>query len=343
MIKLLYLAPQPRDTDAIDNRQDLQKLGYRLSQLDLPLKVQPEMNPRFVDLPFWLDKLKPELVHFSGHGTNLSKLVFVDDVGNRHNVPPEAVASLFAASAGSRVKGIVLNTCYSLPVAEALLESVDFAVSTAAEIQDESAIRFAETFYPFLLKGATLQEAFNQGRAQVEAHRKSSQVLPTLLTRTGISAAEYVLPPKPGSPERNFFVHYCRRSAEDGRLVGEFLKMLRAHRCPHWDVSQIEAGSSRADAIAGALSRSTHVILLISADAQDDTEWCQVLEQAIAHAQRSQACLVPVSLRPTLRTSELAELEHFPSGAKAVSQYKDRDALWVKLLEKLRSLGDGNR
>lgn len=339
MYTLLYLAPQPRDTSALDNRQDIQNIGYRLSQLGLQpvLKVQEEMNPRFVDLPFWLDSLTPQLVHFSGHGTNLAKLVFVDNQGNRHDVAPDAVASLFAAQAKKApVKGVILNTCYVLPVAQELVNSVDFVISTGTEIQDKSAIHFAETFYPFFIKGSSLQTAFEQGKTQVLANRRSGQDPPTLLTRPGVDAATYRLATLEKPPEERYiFVHFCNGSAEDRRLANELLTFLRAQQLPFWDVTQVGPGARVADETARALARATHIIPLISVDAQADPRWMAVLRQARAQ----KASLVPVKLRPTMVLPELDDVEQFPPGSRTISQYPRRDAIWVKLVELLREGG----
>lgn len=342
MYRLLYLAPQPRDAGVVNNRQDIQSIGYRLTQLNLPnlLEVHEQPNPRFADLPFWLERLTPQLVHFSGHGTQLSKLLFVDDKGGRHDVPADAVASLFAAqTAKNRVKGVVLNTCYSLPVAEQIVKSVDFVVSTATEIQDESAIRFAETFYPFLLKGTSLLGAFNQGLTQVLANRRGTQEPPRLLVRPGLDPEKYTLaepgeaPPPPRPPF--IYVLHCASCAEDERMAQELCTMLRGQRLAFFDITQIRGGQRRSDVIAEALSRATQVVALISPDAQADNEWFDLLEKVLRQAGSTKTTIVPVRLRPSLPTPVLKDFELFPRGSKAVSQWKSRDEIWVKLVTML--------
>lgn len=349
MPKLLYLAPQPRETSAIDNRQDIEQLGYRLSQLGHParLEIVEKLNPRFADLTFWLEQLQPELVHFSGHGTKLAKMVFVDNKGNRHDVPPDAVAGLFA-SLRTPVKGLVLNTCYSLPVARKLVKSVDFVVSTATELQDESAIQFAAAFYAFLTMGYSLQAAFDRGETQVRANRKKGQKPPKLLCREGILPEKYVLYPQetipptpmptptPPGPIR-VCVHFCATCPEDARLTEELFTMLKARRLSFWDITQIQLGSKRDAEINFALDRSTHVVLLISADAQANPEWMAILHKAIVRAKSQQAVLLPVHLRPSLDLLELTGIEHFPPGDRALSQatLTKRTELWMKLVKVL--------
>lgn len=343
MYRLLYLAPQPRDADAIDNRKDVENLGYRLSQLNIPtvLEVHEKANPRFVDVPFWLDTLAPQLVHFSGHGTLLSKLLFVDNKGNRHDVPPDAVAGLFAAQAAhAPVKGVILNTCYALKVAEQLVQSVDFVVSTATEIQDESAIRFAETFYPFLAKGSTLQAAFDRGHTQVLANRRGTQEPPRLLFRSGVDPQTYTLSATGGPQPPLTFVHHLCTCPEDERLAQELFTLLRAQRLPFFDVSQIRGGQRRSEVIAEALSRAARVVVLVSSDAQADPGWTALLERILARVGAGQARLFPIRLRPSLPTPELNEFEHFPSSTRAVSQSRPREELWVKFVSMMCELGD---
>lgn len=337
MYTLLLLTPQPRDSDPIDNRQDAQGIGYRLNQLGLSstLKVVEKINPRFADLPFFLDDLKPQLLHFSGHSTRSSKLLFVDNKGNRHDVPPEALVQQLATSDPSRkyVKGFVLNTCYSLSLAQALVDAVDFVVANAGEIQDESAGRFAETFYPLFSKGQTLQSSFDQGRAQVLANLKSGQEPPTLLVRPGIDPTKYTLFPQ---KEDSVFVHYLPECAEDRRMAGELFKMLKAHKVPYWDVTQTKPGTRLSDGLDQALDRSAYIIPLISPDTMANDGWTHTLGRALERAKSGQTIVLPVFLRPTLRPPVLEDMPHFPANGKAVSQYKSRDEIWVNVVKTLR-------
>jgi hypothetical protein len=338
MALLLLLSPQPRDTSAIDNRKDAATVGARLQQLRLQqqLTLEEKLQPRWVDMPFYLTQLRPALVHFSGHGMKLSDLVFVDDVGNRHNVPPDAVNQLFAAHSTVGVRGIVLNTCYSRAVAEQLISSVDFVVSTATELQDESAVRFAETFYPLFAAGESLKTAFESAVAQVLSHRRGTQDPPTLLLRPGIAADQYFLEGKPRPDSRPICIVHNRHSSEDHKLAQELFTQLRAAKIPFWDESQIGAGSNTKAAREHALERAALCVALISADWQADEECQQTWKLVLKRQHSGLLKLVPVRLRPSGDSEGLDGVEHFPAGKRALSQYKDRAEQWVKLVAKLR-------
>jgi CHAT domain-containing protein len=64
--------------------------------------------------------LKPQVVHFSGHGENEIGLILENEVGKAVAVSTEALAGLFELFA-ERVECVVLNACYSEVQAEAIV------------------------------------------------------------------------------------------------------------------------------------------------------------------------------------------------------------------------------
>src|SRR6185295_121579 len=125
---ILFLAANPSVTDrlALDRearaiRAELMSSGYRdRFVFETRWAVEP------LDLLRELQKLKPTVVHFSGHG-GPNGLRFQATDGGVKDVPATALADAFGA-AGASVKLIVLNACYSQPQAEALLSHVDHVV-----------------------------------------------------------------------------------------------------------------------------------------------------------------------------------------------------------------------
>src|ERR1044071_6493605 len=143
---ILFLAANPSGTDrlALDRearsiRAELKRSGYR-DRFEFKTRGRREPLDRLRELR----ELKPTVVHFSGHGSALSAgveasaggrdavveprpagggeprgLCFHDAVGSAQVVSPEAIAQAFGA-AGASVKLVVLNACFTEPIAEAL-------------------------------------------------------------------------------------------------------------------------------------------------------------------------------------------------------------------------------
>jgi hypothetical protein len=139
---------------------------------------------RLRDLTRALLELRPRIVHFSGHGGGEADGVFLEDeAGNACEVPPEAVAELFAALDGG-VECVVLNACYSQPQAQAISAHVPFVVGTPDAIADEAAVAFSVGFYQALGAGCAIPQAYRVGCVQMRGAGTAGLPLPVLLERS---------------------------------------------------------------------------------------------------------------------------------------------------------------
>src|SRR5262249_47421950 len=139
-----------------------------------------------LDLLRELRELKPTIVHVSGHGAAPSTIVDVAEPGDlaaaparelggvafdganghSHVVSPETIAETFGA-VDAKVRLVVLNACYTVPTADALLAHVDCVVGMTGAIHDDAARSFAIGFYGGLGEHESVAAAFLQGRAAV--------------------------------------------------------------------------------------------------------------------------------------------------------------------------------
>ena len=168
---ILLLAANPSDTGrlALDREAraihvELKRSGYR-DRFDFQTRWAAEP----LDLLRELRELKPTVVHFSGHGgartgAVLSSVdgrhvvaagnsrperggVYMQDAaGNALVLSAQAIAQALDA-AGASVKLVVLNACYTAPIADALLAHVDCVVGMTGSIHDDAARSFAIGFY----------------------------------------------------------------------------------------------------------------------------------------------------------------------------------------------------
>src|SRR5213078_1393166 len=157
---ILFLAANPRDTgrlaldeEARDIHVELKRTGYR-DRFDFVTRWAAKP----LDLLRELRELKPTIVHFSGHGARPaattdraqgrdlvaaapsadepSGMIFDGANGRSQLVTPEAIARTFGA-VGTQVRLVVLNACYSAPIAKALRGHVDCVVGMSGAIHDD--------------------------------------------------------------------------------------------------------------------------------------------------------------------------------------------------------------
>ena len=70
---------------------------------------------------------KPQIVHFSGHGSGDDGLALEDEDGNLKLVDTEAIAKLFELFSDT-IECVVLNACYSEVQASAIAKHIPYVI-----------------------------------------------------------------------------------------------------------------------------------------------------------------------------------------------------------------------
>lgn len=165
---ILVLAANPIGTDLLQLEQEAASIRQRLQEGDVGKKyiVKVEKTAQVEDLSKYLLQYEPLILHFSGHGSPNGQIIFNNILGQPQPVSPEALAELLAVIRG-RIECVVLNACFSLATADALLPHVSCIVGMSQAIDDESAVRFAAGFYRGLGFGRGYYQAFELGRNEI--------------------------------------------------------------------------------------------------------------------------------------------------------------------------------
>ncbi|MEB3218328.1 MAG: hypothetical protein VKN72_19135 [Nostocales cyanobacterium 94392] len=133
-VKILFLAADPSDASRLCLGQELRDIKERLRIAKEPGKYQLEQQEsvRVADITQAIFDVDPQIIHFSGHGTNQGELCFENEVGQIQPVEPDALAAMFELFL-EQVNCVLLNACYSEIQAHAIAEHIPCvaAVSTA--------------------------------------------------------------------------------------------------------------------------------------------------------------------------------------------------------------------
>jgi tetratricopeptide (TPR) repeat protein len=250
------------DAEARSIHLELKRSGYR-DRFDFVTRWAAEPH----DLLRELRELKPTIVHFSGHGHEALRgepagLSFHGATGAKQVVTAEAIAQTFG-SLGTRVQLVLLNACYSVPVAGALRAHVDCVVGMSGAIHDAAARSFAIGFYGGLGEQESVAAAFQQGRAAINLDGLPDADQPQLQVRDGFDAMQLI---PAASPPTAFVCVPCpypgmrAYSADDigfyGRApeINELLGRLRAGERELYVIGPSGSGKSSLVA-AGVLPR----------------------------------------------------------------------------------------
>lgn len=192
-IRILFLGSSPDDLSRL-------RLDQEVRQIDLALRTGEFRDHFFLsshwavrpnDLQACLLRHRPNIVHFSGHGSAEQAIFLEDESGRRCKVDGDVLARLLGVFKSS-VRCVVLNACYSADQAKAIAQQVDCVVGMSTAVGDQAAISFAASFYQALAFGDNVANAFELGCVQIALDGQRQEVDTPRLIALRQNAAQIV-------------------------------------------------------------------------------------------------------------------------------------------------------
>jgi GTPase SAR1 family protein len=173
-INVLFTAATPTDAGQLNTGLE-SRLKDVIKEFDQEKRIKLEEEhglgvDRFRRFLFTKD---PHVIHFAGHGER-EGLVLQDD-----NLDAEVLVGLVADLDNTRL--VVLNACYTLPLAQELAQYVPFVIGTQGPIPDSTATVFAHDFYVGLSAGRSVEKSFKFALNGIESKRLPGSDIPILV------------------------------------------------------------------------------------------------------------------------------------------------------------------
>lgn len=187
IMKILFVAADPTDASRLRLQKEFAQIKSQLESTRNPGNCEltlPALAVRVRDLSKALLEEKPQIVHFSGHGSNDGELCFEDDMGKIEVINPDGLASLFRLSS-RHVECVVLNACYSALQAKGIAQHIKYVIGMDKAIPDTVAIDFSIGFYQAMGSGEDIPTAYDYGCTQIQLHmgRSTEHQIPILLKK----------------------------------------------------------------------------------------------------------------------------------------------------------------
>lgn len=184
-IKVLMLAASPQDNVRLNWEKESKAIQRVFLDVKVPNhhKVEPVGAVRAKELEYWLLKIRPNIVHFAGHGTQTGELVFQADDGSSEIVSVEVLVELFRLCK-EKIRCVMLNACFTESLAIVLSQHIDYVIGMTADVTDQAAIEFAEAFYFNLASGKDITDAFMLARNKLQRIYPAQTGLPRLFSST---------------------------------------------------------------------------------------------------------------------------------------------------------------
>jgi hypothetical protein len=194
MLKVLFLAANPADSSPLRLAEEQREIQLMLesSERRADLELTSAFAVRPSDLLRQMNKIRPQILHFSGHGASSGAIILESDSGEAKAVAPGALKALFNAFR-PELQVVVLNSCYSATQANAFTEIVDAVIAMKDTIKDEPARIFASAFYSALGFGRSISESFEQGKTAILLQGVDDVDVPILLHRQACDPSKLTL------------------------------------------------------------------------------------------------------------------------------------------------------
>lgn len=183
----MILAANPKNTSQLRLSEEVREIEEALKRADnrsqFTLQTIWAVRPR--DLMRAMTELKPNIIHFCGHG-QAEGITLEDNQGNAQLINLDGLTNLFK-SFTNQVECVLLNACYSKSQAEAIGQYIDYVVGLEQEIKDKDAIEFAVSFYDALGAGEAYESAYRLGCIAMQLIGSPEELLPSLLPSTSNS------------------------------------------------------------------------------------------------------------------------------------------------------------
>ncbi|MGB4589669.1 MAG: CHAT domain-containing protein [Clostridiaceae bacterium] len=195
IITVLFMASNPTtgtmplrlDEEARSIQEMIRKSEHRDS-----VKFETRWATRPMDILQAINELNPDIIHFSGHGSDTDELVLQDAAGSPKFVSKEAIVQTMMTSS-EKIRLVFFNTCFSYGQAKAVVQHVEAAIGMNTSIGDVAARIFAAQFYSAIGFGQSLEKAFGQAKSALMLEGISEESTPELYVKEGLSASDIII------------------------------------------------------------------------------------------------------------------------------------------------------
>jgi hypothetical protein len=182
LITILFVGANPVDGARLRLDEEVREIDAALRQGSLRdrFDLKQHWAVRMLDLQQALLLHRPQILHFSGHGSSGRAIYIESGSAQSQAVSGQLLARLLALFS-RHLRCVVLNACYSEEQARAVAEHVECVVGMTTAVGDRAAISFAAAFYQALAYGADVQTAFELGCMHVQPASPGEESTPKLI------------------------------------------------------------------------------------------------------------------------------------------------------------------
>lgn len=164
-IKVLLLGSQYQAKGEVLVGEEIRKLRKTLEKYKDLFEFRDEPAIRRREIALKISSFKPNIIHFSGHGTSDTGPLFNGDEIHIHSFDLKLdLIEILKQNAKDSVKLIIFNVCDSEKIAQEVVNFIDYSIGTKSKINDDFAPQFSKGFYSILGNKESIKLSFENGK-----------------------------------------------------------------------------------------------------------------------------------------------------------------------------------
>jgi len=184
---ILAFKSNPVDLLPLMNGTELRNIQNRISGvIGYDYQIETVESTKKSDIQSNIHRLKPAIIHFTGHGNGNGEIIFENSEGESSSASVDGLKSVFS-SIKHDLKCVLLNLCYAKKQADAISLYASCVIGMKSKIPDALANLFAQEFYTALAEEYSVLDAYNRGCAEMKLEKAKPSQLPDLVCRHNVN------------------------------------------------------------------------------------------------------------------------------------------------------------
>jgi hypothetical protein len=125
-------------------------------------------------------KIKPNILHISGHGNTDEQLLLEDMEGYKEEVSIQKISNVLSGFS-DHIQCVFLNTCHSLAGIDDFNKNIAYVIGMDNEIPDDVAISFSRNFYNALFNDRSIKDSFKIALSRIALTDQGDEHIPKLI------------------------------------------------------------------------------------------------------------------------------------------------------------------
>jgi hypothetical protein len=172
-IKILFLSASPRDLSTLKPDVEFRRIFEKIGSSET-FEMYSVSAIRKSDLIPMLLKNKPDIAHFTGHGSE-DGIYLENDSRTGDLLDQNDLAEIFERLS-RKPRLLFLSSCLTATNIKRLAGVIDFVVASEARIEERAATIFAATFYSHLAYGEMVKNSFDLVHSQLKHEHLENEI-----------------------------------------------------------------------------------------------------------------------------------------------------------------------